>query len=216
VKLFYFYRNQRYIQLSDYGRFVNDRDISLIRNVVEQKLHGKIAISLMDKVDWVPKRVFRLLSPIKKHPVSANFIVLYSDILLKDLLCDLISILEDFNWPCIDSYFFNVHDNDVNLNVVSITFFVNGIRLEDLHHLVVTEISIFDAYFSFNKSLHLPRYQIESSDHRYQHKQLFLKFHFFLLDQYLAEFVCFPLSFMNLQISLVYYVLVIALNYLSL
>ena len=90
------------------------------------------------------------------------------------------------------------------------------VTLHDIDHLIMTEISVFDAYLSLDQPLHLPCYQIESSHHWNQHQQLLLELHLLLLYQDLTQFLCLSLSFVDLNVTLIQDVLVVALNYFCL
>lgn len=75
----------------------------------------------------------------------------------------------------------------------------------------MAEVSVLDRYLSLDESFHFTGYQVEPSDHWDQEEKLFLQLYFLFFDQDLSQFFGFTFPLVDLEVSLVDDVLIIAL-----
>jgi len=127
--LLYFYRTYRNIDLSNYVRFINQRDISFVVYVVQQRFHRQIPNSLRNVVDWVPERIFDPLRCIFVVIESRSYSIFTFKVLFKYLFGYLISILEYVDIPGVEPPLFTIEYNNLNLQIRGIAFFVHSIVL---------------------------------------------------------------------------------------
>ena len=90
------------------------------------------------------------------------------------------------------------------------------IGFHNIDHFIMTEISVFNTYFSFNYSFHLSGNQIEPSNHRDENEKLLLKLYFLFFYQDFSELFGLSFSFVDLDVSFVEDVFIIALDYFGL
>lgn len=75
----------------------------------------------------------------------------------------------------------------------------------------MAEVSVLDRYLSLDESFHFTGYQVEPSDHWDQEEKLLLKLYFLFFDKDLSQLFSLTFPLVDLEVSLVDDVLIVAL-----